>query len=199
MRTTLRPEVKVGLIVGLAFAMVATKASAQSQTPAKQCVGASSLVFRDTVSFFLDAPTGWTLDCAAGKGDGVLTVLYRVGETWRTGPAVLYANVLTPKGATVLSFRERVQAEVTEWIAGVPDAKVTVRKSIPTKDGKTAVVRQFSSGSRSLFEIVAYVPRGRVIPILAMTAHSNRAFADALPAFERLVRSYAPGPTVQVR
>jgi hypothetical protein len=187
------------VLVCLLFVLVGSAAAAQSNAPAKQCVGASTLVYSDTVAFFLDAPTGWVLDCNAGKGDGVLTALYRTGETWRTGQAVMYANVLTPKGAPVLPFAERIQGEVADWTARVPDAKVVVRSNIPLKVGKAAVVRQFSSVSKGLYEIVAYVPRGRVTPILAMTARSSVAFEQALPAFERLVRSYAPGPTVQVR
>ena len=198
--STQSPEtVKECILLSLMCAMVGSVAGAQSSPPVTQCIGSASLVFSDSVSFFLDAPSGWVLDCKAGKRDGVMTVLYRTGESWRTGQAVMYANVLTPKGSTVEGFDARVRNEVASWSAGVPDAKVTVGRRIPTKAGQSAIVRKFTSASKDLFEIVAYVPRGRVIPILAMTARSGTAFTHALPAFERLVRSYAPGPSVQGR
>ncbi|HEY0582999.1 MAG TPA: hypothetical protein VGE94_12505 [Chloroflexota bacterium] len=43
-----------------------------------------------------------------------------------------------------------------------------------------------------MIEVVAYVPRGPIMPLLTMTARSERAFNDALPAFRRLVQSYVP-------
>lgn len=130
---------------------------------APTCVGRSTLVYADTVSFFLDAPPGWILDCNAGKDQGPLTVLYRVGESWRTGQAVMYAIVLTDRNAR-LSFSKRVDAEVAEWRRDVPDARVVAMLPIRTNDGTRASVRRFQS---------------------------------ALPAFTRLVQSYAPEPRVK--
>ena len=151
------------ILLSLMCAMVGSVAGAQSSPPVTQCIGSASLVFSDSVSFFLDAPSGWVLDCKAGKRDGVMTVLYRTGESWRTGQAVMYANVLTPKGSTVEGFDARVRNEVASWSAGVPDAKVTVGRRIPTKAGQSAIVRKFTSASKDLVEIVAYVPTSELV------------------------------------
>jgi hypothetical protein len=180
----------------LGFALLTFASLLRAQAPA--CVGPSTLVYADTVSFFLDAPRGWILDCNAGKDQGPLTVLYRVNESWRTGKAVMYATVLTDSGVPSTLFSKRVDAEVADWRQRVPDARVATLASLPMKGGGKAAVRRFQSPSKQLFEIVAYIPRGRIMPLLTMTARTESAFKDALPAFNRLVRSYAPGPVVKV-
>jgi hypothetical protein len=165
----------------------------------RACKGASSLVYRDSVSFLLDAPRGWILDCEAGRNDGPLTVLYRVGESWRDGQAVMYANLLSLELGADSAIAKRVDAEVRDWKQRVGDAVVTREPSIRTEGGIVVPVRRFVSKRHGLHEIGAYIPRGRDMPVLAMTARSSQAFDKALPAFQTLVRSYAVGPTVRTR
>jgi hypothetical protein len=169
-------------------------APAQAQ---RACKGPSALVHSDTVSFLLDAPKGWILDCEAGRSDGPLTVLYRVGESWRDGHAVMYASMLhlAPGGDPDMS--KRIEAEMRQWKSRVTDAVVARGQSIRTRSGLVVPVRRFTSKANGLHEAVAYVPRGPDMPVLAMTARSAVAFENALPAFEALVRSYAVGPTVR--
>jgi hypothetical protein len=184
---------KMCCLVGVMFLAFSLPLPAQ----APGCIGQSALVYADTASFLLDAPPGWILDCNAGKDQGPLTVLYRVGESWRTGQAVMYATVLRDPARTMVSFSKRVDAEVAEWRRGVPDARVVALAPIPTKGGARASVRRFQSPAKQLFEVVAYIPRGHIMPLLTMTARTDTAFKHALPAFNRLVQSYAPGPVVK--
>jgi hypothetical protein len=179
----------------LGILIVAMPQSMSAQVPT--CVGRSTLVYADTASFVLEAPPGWILDCNAGKDQGPLTVLSRVGESWRTGQAVMYASVLTDRGQTRLPFSKRIDAEVAALRRGAPDTRVVAMMPIRTKDDTRASVRRFQSPSKQLFEVVAYIPRGRIMPLLTMTARSEAAFQAALPAFNRLVQSYAPGPRVK--
>ena len=162
----------------------------------RACKGASSLVYRDSVSFILDAPRGWTLDCEAGRNDGPLTVLYRVGESWRDGQAVMYANLLPLEPGADTTMAKRIDAEVRDWTQRTGDAVVTRDSSIRTAGGIVVPVLRFVSKTHGLQEIVAYIPRGREMPVLAMTARSSEAFEGALSAFRALVHSYAIGPTV---
>ena len=162
----------------------------------RACKGPSSLVYSDTVSFFLAAPRGWTLDCEAGRNDGPITVLYRVGESWRDGEAVMYASVLSLEPGADTAIKKRIEVEVRDWKDRAPDAVVTEGAPIRTTAGLVVPVRRFVSKAKNLHEIVAYIPRGREMPILVMTGRSARAFENALPAFTTLVRSYAVGPTV---
>jgi hypothetical protein len=182
----------------LVLATVCAILAWSSNQAQRTCKGASSLVYRDSVSFFLDAPKGWILDCEAGRGDGPLTVVYRVGESWHDGQAVMYANMLSLEPGAHLTFAKRIDAEVRDWKARAGDAVVTREPVIRTGAGIVVPVRRFVSKSHGLREIVAYIPRGRDMPVLAMTARSAQAFDKALPAFQALVRSYAVGPTVRV-
>lgn len=181
----------------LALAAILALLPFASSRAQRGCKGASSLVYRDSVSFLLNAPNGWTLDCEAGRSDGPLTVLYRVGESWRDGHAVMYANVLSLEPGADSAIAKRIDAEARDWKQRTGDAVVTREPNIRTEAGITASVRRFVSKAHGLREIVAYIPRGREMPILAMTARSRRAFDAALPAFRALVRSYAVGPSVR--
>jgi hypothetical protein len=181
------------IVLAVAFLLV-TLVPAQAQ---HACKGSSSLVYSDTVSFFLAAPRGWTLDCEAGRNDGALTVLYRVGESWRDGQAVMYASIISLPPGVDLPITKRIEAEVRDWKDRAPDAVVTEGKPIRTAAGVAVPVRRFVSKGKNLHEIVAYIPRGRDVPILVMTARSSREFENALPAFEALVHSYAVGPEIR--
>ena len=183
----------------LALAAVLAFLPWASARPQRACKGASSLVYRDSVSFLLDAPKGWVLDCEAGRDDGPLTVLYRVGESWRHGQAVMYASLLSLEPQADSAIARRIDAEVRDWKQRAGDAVVTREPNIRTEGGIVVPVRRFVSKGHGLHEIVAYIPRGRDMPILAMTARSGQAFDRALPAFRALVRSYVVGPTVRAR
>ena len=164
---------------------------ARAQTP---CVGRASVITDDTIAFLVQAPQGWILDCNAAKNQGPLTALYRENESWRTGKAVMYVSTLTDRSRHPASFSRRVDAEVAAWRGGAPDVRVSVLPSLVTGRGTgvRAAVRQFQSPAEQLFEIVAYVPRSRIMPILVMTARSDTTFNAALPAFRLLVKSYDP-------
>jgi hypothetical protein len=181
----------------LALAAVLTLVPWAPSHAQRACKGASSLVYRDSVSFLLDAPKGWILDCEAGRDDGPLTVLYRVGESWRDGQAVMYANLLSLEPGADSAIAKRIDAEVRDWKQRAGDAVVTREPSIRTEGGIAVSVRRFVSKAHGLHEIVAYIPRGHDMPVLAMTARSSQAFDKALPAFQALVRSYVVGPTVR--
>jgi hypothetical protein len=175
----------------ISLLLIATAPGSSAQTP---CVGRASVVSADTATFLVQAPTGWILDCKSGKDDGPLTVLYRDGESWRDGKAVMYVSALTDRKARPMPTSRRIDDEVAEWRSRASDIKVTTLPPLATGRGvgPRAQVRRFESPSEQLFEIVAYVPRSRIMPILVMTARSVRAFNEALPAFQQFVSSYEP-------
>lgn len=161
------------------------------------CRGVSSLVYSDSVSFFLSAPSGWVLDCEAGRAQGALTALYRKGESWRSGQAVMYASVATDTAKRRRTFGVRVKNETLDWRERVPDAIVSEHPSVRLRDGTVVQVRQFYSKANQLFEIVAYFPRRRVMPMVTLTGRNQQVFDQALPAFLQVVRSYGVGPIVK--
>lgn len=175
----------------VAVLMITIASRGLAQTP---CIGSASVVSADTATFLVQAPTGWILDCKAGKDQGPLTVLYRRGESWSTGAAVMYVNVLTDGGPRPTPMNRRIEAEVADWRSQSQDVKVTALPPLATGRGRgaKAQVRRFESAAQQRFEVVAYVPRSRIMPILVMTARNVHAFDEALPAFRQLVYSYEP-------
>lgn len=176
-------------LCGLVLVGLASPVSAQVP-----CHGTATIVSVDSASFLLKAPTSWTFDCEAAKSQGPLTVLYRDSEGWRSGKAVMYVSALTERHAPGRDFAARVEAEAADWRQRAPHVQVIALPTLVThgSNAAKATVRRFVSPTERLFEVVAYVPRGRIIPLIAMTARTPQAFASALPAFRRLVESYEP-------
>lgn len=109
----------------------------------------------------------------------------------------MYASVATDTAKRLRTFAARIKNEALDWRERVPDAIVSERPSVKLKDGTVVQVRQFYSKAHQLFEIVAYFPRGRVMPMVTSTGRNQQAFDQALPAFSQLVRSYSVGLAVK--
>ena len=157
----------------------------------------TALLYHDTVSFWINPPPGWVIDSEAAKGRGPLAVLYRRGESWRSGDAVMYANVIALSDAGPDPLGATIRAEVAHWSAAAGDAVVTSLPDIRSDNGQVASVRKFVSPSRGVHETVAYVRHGASVPLLVLTARSERALERAYPDFRRLVKSYGPGPVIR--
>ena len=157
----------------------------------------SALLYHDSASFFVDPPRGWIVDASeVARAQGPIALFYRRGESWRWGDAVMYANVITLVGTDSDALPKTIRAEVARWSAA-GDAVVTSLPDIRTKTGPVASVRKFVSPSRRTREAVAYVRQGSVVPLLVLVARTDSAFASSYDDFERLVKSYGPGPVIK--
>jgi hypothetical protein len=108
----------------------------------------------------------------------------------------MYANVITLLDSGPNALATTIREEVARWSTAAGDAVVTSLPDIRTKTGDIASIRKFVSPSRRAHEAVAYIRHGSAVPLLVLTARSEAAFAAAYPDFERLVKSYGPGPAV---
>jgi hypothetical protein len=147
-----------------------------------------SLVYGDNHTFFVAAPPGWVLDNHSGLVDGVDTVLYPRGSSWKDSAAVMYAHVTTrAPGDTLDSF---IADDISAFRG--PSSKLQIKdgSSIATEHGRFAVVRYFSGDSFGNREAVAYLAEKKVIVAIALTARTQGAFERSLPAFDQLVQSY---------
>ena len=156
--------------------------------------GQSGLVYADSTSFWVDAPRGWVLDAESGRGDGAIAVLYRQGESWRAGEAVMYANAFTPKSGFSAVIPAVVRSDSARWAGQVPDLVYTVRDSVRTMGGAFAHMRTFRSTATQHFDTVAYLQADGRVWVLVLTARSLAAHEAASADFVSLVKSYAPGP-----
>jgi len=155
------------------------------------------LFYADSSSAWLAAPEGWLLDCKAGRDQGAIVVLYRKGESWKTGKAVMYANIARNDGAKRLTVSDAISGDSSSWSKNSSDVVVTVRPSLRTKGGDSAAVRGFSTAKFKDYEAVAYIPCESGVWLLVLTARSPSDFDAAYPDFAKLVASYAPGPVVK--
>jgi hypothetical protein len=159
--------------------------------------GQSGLVYSGSASFWIDAPPGWVLDPDAGRSDGPIVVLYRQGKNWRTSEPVMYANVKRPRESASISVANVIEGDIAEWDAEFADLVVTQGDSVKTAGRQVAAIRVFQSGSANHYEAVAYVAGEQQVWLLVLAARSSATFRIGYPDFLKLVKSYAPGPTVK--
>jgi hypothetical protein len=181
-----------------AFFLAASDAECQVQQQGSTSPTRSALLYHGRTSFFVRPPNGWVLDDSeAARAQGPMAVFYRRGESWRTGDAVMYANVLTLLGTGPNALAVTIDAEVARWSAAAGDAVVTPLVEIRIGTGEVAKVRKFVSQARRTHEVVAYMRNGSTVPILVVVARSEDALVDAFSDFVRLVKSYEPGPLIR--
>jgi hypothetical protein len=193
-----RSAIRVALYACCSVAAIApAPLGAQSQGRGEAPPTRSALLYHDTVSFWVNSPPGWIIDSDVAKAQGPLAVLYRRGESWRSGDAVMYANVIALEGSGPDALAATIRAEVARWSGAAGDAVVTSLSAIPSDNGQVASVQKFVSSSHGVHEAVAYLRHGGSVPLLVLTARSERAFEHAYPDFRRLVESYGPGPMIR--
>jgi hypothetical protein len=154
-----------------------------AQTP-----GGAGIVYGRGHAFAIQAPDGWVLDNAAGKGQGLQAVFYREGSDWGSAKGVMYTNAAI-KGKGQETLQELIDYDVAQFRARAPQLKVTAREDLATGSGK-AVVWQFEGDEHGNFEAVAYIDEKEAIVMLVLTARTRELFDQEYPSFEKLVGSY---------
>jgi hypothetical protein len=179
-------------LLGIALCSPAREAPAQGPAP-------SALLYRGATSFFLQPPPGWRLDSEAGRSDGVLAAVHRVGESWQSGAVVMYAHTLDLTAGTPAAFNAELRSAEEEWRGRNPDAEIATLAPVVGEDSSRAVIKRFASARGAQFELVAYFQQGSVAPIIVLSARTRADLDRAFPDFLRLVRSYGKGPAVKVQ
>jgi hypothetical protein len=155
----------------------------------QQAPGGTGIIYGPRHVFRVTAPAGWVLDNQAGRSHGLVAVFYRRGESFGDGPAVMYVSTAVPDVGSEARVARVIQDDSARFVREVPGIKVNHAELLRTSDQRAAEVRRFVSDST--FEAVAYVAERTVTPLIVLSARTQAAFQQALPAFEQLVRSYA--------
>jgi hypothetical protein len=182
--------------LALMFTFAAIRGVA-GQQPATGPEGQTGLVYTDSTSFWIDVPRGWVLDDDAGRRDGQIAVLYRQGESWKTGEPVMYATVITPKSGFNAAVPAAVRSDSAQWAGQVRDLVFAVSDSIRTVSGAFAHIRSYRSALTRQYSTVAYMQADARVWMLTLSARSPASHAAAYPEFVAMVKSYAPGPVRQ--
>jgi len=147
----------------------------------------SGLVYGKGYSFWIDSPKGWVLDPQTAKEYGISVVLYQKGFSFRNAPAVMYTNTLT----TNENVQDAMKHEADTYKNKHEGIQISSRPDIQTKDKKIAHVQYYKGQKQDQTdEAVAFIQEKGFYALLVLSAQTERAFEEAYPAFEQLVKSY---------
>lgn len=181
-----RRLVSIGLTV--CFSAAAHTAATRSLV-AQSGVGDSAIIFGAHHAFAVRAPAGWILDVRSQRNNGLPAVLYRRGESWQTGPAVMYVNTIVPDSGVADPLRRVIRADSVRFADAIAGMHVDTAATLRTAGNRAAFTRSFHGDSGNL-ELVAYVPSRTIITLFVLSARTRPAFDAARSSFEALVRSY---------
>jgi len=149
---------------------------------------ARGLVYGERHAFFIDAPSGWTLDTKSGVSEGLHAVFYPTGTSWKNAPAVMYVNTAARRpGKTLAAF---VQDEIAGFHETNPKLVVKDGEPIAIPGREPAMVRYLSGDQWDNREAIAYLNEKRVFVLFVLTCRTEESYSSSLAAFRTLVGSY---------
>ena len=140
-------------------------------------------------SFILKEPIEWVMDGETAKSQGLQSVLYKTGSSWKAAVVVMYVRVVY-KDETQPTLEKVIADDVSDFLKQSRDSKVSDTSALSTRDKKQAVVKGFYDGANKNYESVAFIDEPKVVVILALSSRNKDEFDKSVPAFEGLVRSY---------
>ncbi len=170
--------------------LVVGNISAFRQDPRNRNGVDGTILIGRNYSFILREPAGWLLDGTSGKAQGVDTVIYREGESWKTGVAVMYARVIPKDSKERETIQKVIENDVNEFKKANQMSRVSELTPLTTRDKKNATVKDFYDAGNKNFETVAYIDEPKVVIIIVLTVRQKEDFDKAFPAFKDLVGSY---------
>jgi hypothetical protein len=162
----------------------------QSQARGQNADGTDGMILMDRhYSFILKEPAEWVMDSEAAKSQGLQSVFYRAGSSWKTGVAVMYVRVVY-KNETQPTLDKVIGNDVSDFLKQSRDSKVSDSTTLTTRDKKQAIVKDFYDGANKNHESVAFIDEPKVVVIVALSSRNRDEFDKSLPAFKALVGSY---------
>ncbi len=132
-------------IIIFGFSTIALSAYAGTQT---------FTVVGNGVIFALSEPLGWKMDTNSVQNNGLPVVYYPSAQTWKTAPAVMYANTATNDCHT--SFEQFIINDLNEFKSNSP--KIIIKEGgTATVDGKKVIIKLFADDKYGNSEAVAYL------------------------------------------
>ena len=148
------------------------------------------IIYGKDHAFSLQAPKGWMLDNESGVDQGVRAVFYPKGSNWADSKVVAYARS-RPKTDQIATADDAAKAVIEDFHAhGSPKYDGKRIKTMKADSGREVVIYHFSGDQWGNSEAVAYFVEEKTVNFLVLTSRDAKVFADALPAFEALAKSY---------
>jgi hypothetical protein len=173
-------------LVAIISALGIVCSSAYAQT------GAGGFVYGKDHAYFLEAPKDWVLDSGDAAKENVGGVFHPANAHWPESGVIIYtdfykkrAGLQTPSDA----MRNDVALFQKEGSVIHPVKKTPIKTSV---GGLVGEVYHFGPDRRGQYNARAYFTYKSYIDYFALTARDKATFEKCLPAFEYIVRSYAP-------
>jgi hypothetical protein len=148
-----------------------------------------AIVYGTDWAFLFATPEGWVALCRAERQTGAALALWPQGSTFADAPAVMYVTVNGKHDPSLEAF---AAAEQQRFRATAPKVTVTPVGPMPVAHGKRALVVRLAGDPGQNHELVAYTEGPTAYFILVMSARSVKALEEHQPAFQALLRSFAP-------
>src|SRR5258705_5050810 len=162
----------------------------QSQSLGQKADGTDGMILMGRhYSFILKEPSEWVMDGETAKSQGLQSVLYKAGSSWKAGVVVMYVRVVY-KDETQPTLEKVIGDDVSDFVKQSRDSKVTDLRAFSTRDKKHAIVKGFYDGANKNYESVAFIDEPRVVVIVALSSRNKDEFDKSVPAFQALVSSY---------
>src|SRR6266540_3269070 len=140
-------------------------------------------------SFGFNAPKGWVLDNKVAVSQGLHAVFYPKGQTWGKSPVIIYARARS-KDSVLVTVDRIVNDTLNDFRKDSPEIKATPSGVISLPDGKQGRIYHYTGDRWGNFEAAAYFEEKKTINFFVLSARNEKAFKQALPAFEQLTKSY---------
>ena len=167
-----------------ALAIVCSSASAQT--------GAGGFVYGKDHAYFLEAPKGWVLDSGDAAKENVGGVFHPANAHWPESGVIIYTDFYKKrKGLETAS--DAMRNDVALFQKDGSAVHSVKKPSIKTEvGGLVGEVYHFGPDRHGRYDSRAYFTYMGYIDYFVLTARDKATFEKSLPAFEHVVRSYAP-------
>jgi hypothetical protein len=175
---------KIHLTLFSAMVMICSSGSAQT--------GAGGFVYGKDHAYFLVAPKGWVMDSGDASKAKVGAVFHPANAHWPESGVIVYTDFHKKKKG-LETPTDAMRADVALFQKEGSKVHAMKKPSIKTNTGGlVGEAYYFGPDQRGQFDARAYFTYQGYIDYFVLTARDRVTFEKSLPAFEHIVRSYAP-------
>jgi hypothetical protein len=152
--------------------------------------GSGGFVYGKDHAYFVEAPSGWVMDPDDAAKEQVGAVFHPARAHWPESRVIIYTDFYSKKkGRETPSEAMRNDVALFEKEGSIvqPVKKASIKTNV---GGLVAEVYHF--GSDGQYDARAYFSYKGYIDYFVLSARDKPTFEKSLPAFEHVVRSYAP-------
>jgi hypothetical protein len=133
---------------------------------------------------------GWHQDRPSSFHDSI-NALAPDGQTFANAEAVIYARaIFKPRAPDVKSLDQLIENDKADFLVRSRDISIEPASSPVTGDGQSLRSLSFIPGGSGNWERVSYGEEGNYYLLFTLSSRSERAFKDAMSAYETLIATY---------